>query len=303
MTEVLKKEVKVIVPASFVAYEYRYVSSSKDLVLVISQTGYSTNAIAALKKLKELNIKSVGITSNLDSDFKDYADTIIDYGVGVETVGYVTKGVTTLVVFLMLFALEMAKVEESIDDTTYLGKIGQMKVALESHPDIIKQTDSWIDDNIKSLSGASVLYFVAYGSNFGVALEGALKFGETVLVPTMVYEMEEYIHGNNLQLTPNYSVIVLDNGDHTTEKAKEVFRATSAVTDRVYMVASDSSEDKRYISVPLNGDETMNPLYSLPVVQTLSANISSLLDRKQHPLIKEFKKTVQSKSENYEDID
>lgn len=40
---------------------------------------------------------------------KDYADLTIEYGVGEELVGYVTKGVTTLALYLCLFAIEYTK--------------------------------------------------------------------------------------------------------------------------------------------------------------------------------------------------
>lgn len=45
-------------------------------------------------------------------------------------------------------------------------------------------------------------YVCGVGANLGTASEGALKFGETVSIPTAAYEVEEYIHGPNIQMTP-----------------------------------------------------------------------------------------------------
>ena len=58
-------------------------------------------------------------------------------------------------------------------------------------------------------------YVCGVGANLGTASEGALKFGETVSIPTAVYEVEEYIHGPNIQMTPRYSVFLIDGGEGT----------------------------------------------------------------------------------------
>ena len=55
----------------------------------------------------------------------------------------------------------------------------------------------------------SWVYSCGAGANYGTALESALKMGETIHIPSCCYEIEEYIHGPNLQLTPQYNVIFL----------------------------------------------------------------------------------------------
>ena len=59
------------------------------------------------------------------------------------------------------------------------------------------------------------------------SVRGALKIGETVHIPANAYEVEEYIHGPNLQLTPAYTVIILDNNDHTSQRVHQIYQATS----------------------------------------------------------------------------
>ena len=56
----------------------------------------------------------------------------------------------------------------------------------------------------------SWVYSCGAGANYGTALESALKMGETIHIPSCCYEIEEYIHGPNLQLTPQYNVIFFD---------------------------------------------------------------------------------------------
>lgn len=90
MMKYLDCNVEIVPPNTFLYSDLTY--TDDDFIFVISQSGCSTNSIDALKKLKSINKTAIGITGNVNSDFKDYADVVIDYGVGVETVGYVTKG-------------------------------------------------------------------------------------------------------------------------------------------------------------------------------------------------------------------
>ena len=86
MMKYLHCNVEIVPPNTFLYSDLTY--TDDDFIFVISQSGCSTNSIDALKKLKSINKKAIGITGNINSDFKDYADVVIDYGVGEETVGY-----------------------------------------------------------------------------------------------------------------------------------------------------------------------------------------------------------------------
>ena len=99
-------EVLVTEPFTFCAYESCL--PADELAVVISQSGYSTNALHALDTIRAKGRTAIGITSDLSSDFRTHADLLIDYGCGQESVGYVTMGVTALCLFLCLFALRQS---------------------------------------------------------------------------------------------------------------------------------------------------------------------------------------------------
>ena len=47
--------------------------------------------------------RAIGITSNVNSDFGDgICDVVVDYGIGIETVGYVTLGMVGLVLYFIM---------------------------------------------------------------------------------------------------------------------------------------------------------------------------------------------------------
>ena len=297
--EYLDIEVKIIPPYTFCHYENNI--KEEDFVFVISQSGYSTNAIDALKKLRELGREAIGITGDINSDFRLFADPVIDYGVGIETVGYVTKGVTTLATFLILFALEAGLVKNKVSIEEYNKIKEEMILAMDAHKIVTEETFKLYEKNYKALTSMTNCYVCGCGSNYGLALEGALKIGETVQIPSIGLELEEYIHGPNLQLSPNYTVFIIDSGDPTSKRAIEIFYATKAVTDKVFIISNDLSiDDDHAIRVPVTIRETLSPLYGLPFFQIISYQVTEDLNRwKKHPLFDKFKEKAVSKSEAY----
>lgn len=49
---------------------------------------------------------------------------------------------------------------------------------------------------------------VGNGPNYGVAEEAALKLSETIKIPAMHHEGEEFVHGPEMQIVPGYLVFI-----------------------------------------------------------------------------------------------
>ncbi|MCD8028522.1 MAG: SIS domain-containing protein [Erysipelotrichaceae bacterium] len=251
MMKYLQCDVKVVPPNTFI-YNEHYLHSN-DLAFVVSQSGCSTNSIDALKKLKELGYQAIGLTGNVQSDFKDYADLVIDYGVGEETVGYVTKGVATLAQFLILFALEASFQSNIINHTTYNNIIDELTQIPGRHEVIQKETWDFYQRNKRELTAMSVSYTCGFMQGYGVACEGALKIGETIQIPSFAYEAEEFIHGPNLQLTPNYTLFFIDDFLVGSDRLIQIYQAAHSVSDRVYAITNSKVvDDKHALRVPFD---------------------------------------------------
>ena len=144
-------------------------------------------------------------------------------------------------------------------------------------------------------------YVCGVGANLGTASEGALKFGETVSIPTAVYEVEEYIHGPNIQMTPRYSVFLIDGGEGT-ERIHRIFEGTQIVTDNVFLLTrcADYKDEHNVMYVPMDVPEEITPLCWLPFFQMTACRLTDDLDRwNKHPLQRAMEKFVSSKSANY----
>lgn len=295
MEKYLGIDVKIVAPFTFANYGYEV--EDDNLVLVITQSGLSTNAIEALKKLDSMNHDTVCLTGNPENDVKDYADLVVDYGVGEELVGYVTKGVTTLCLFLMLFTCIYANKPELI---------ASINETVELNHRMIEKAETFIKKHYKHFSSMTQCYFCASYANYGTALEGALKIGETIHIPTGTYETEEYIHGPNLQLTPLYNMIIFDNNDHTSVRNRQIYEGTRKVTDHCFMVSGNPAyaDDDHVLFLEGEVKSELLPLIYLPFVQLLSYIISTDLKTIfQHPLMKEFKKIADAKTANFVNYD
>jgi len=290
LCEILKTEIKIINPFTFTNYDYRYVKDNH-FVVIVSQSGASTNCIDALKKLSEIKHKRYVLTGNIHSDCREYADEIIDWGCGNETMGYVTLGVVSLIAYLMLFGVYAAKRLNISDKIDYCQN--QINKAMNIHKEICQKTETFIQINYQSLMQMNKVYVLGCGANYGTALEGALKIGETVKVLAVGYEQDEFLHGPAIQLNPQYTLFLIDSGDGTSSHALQVFNALQKVSPLVYMITVQNINHPHVIKVDNPCDEPFSCLYYLPFFQLIAETISTDLDsKKSHPLYYEMNKVI-----------
>jgi glucoselysine-6-phosphate deglycase len=295
MKKTLSRDVKIIPPFTFSSYENDF--SKDDFVFAISQSGYSSNIIEALKKIKEKGRKAIVLTADPQSDIKNFADIVIDYGCGEETVSYVTLGVATLTTFLILFSLAAAK--KKIGDNKYNELLNEVKKIPKIHESSQEKFIKFYSVHRKNFLSMTNAYVCALGANIGSAMEAALKIGETVKIPISFYEAEEYIHGPNLQLDPLHAVFIIDGGVGS-KRLLEIFKGTKIVTDRTYFVTCGKYADDNVLSLEFDLMETLSPICFLPVFQLLAFFVTDELKKwRNHPLEELMEKSVSGKTAGY----
>ena len=293
----LNCDVKVISPMSFVYFENQI--TEDDFVFVVSQSGHSTNCIQALQKLKSLHREAVLITGQKNDDLKSYADIVVDYHMGIETVGYVTKGIVMLIEYLILFALVSGLKKHCIHQEVYDEIIKELLEVPERHQIIQEETKQFYQKHLYEMTSLNPTFFIGFIQSYGIALEGALKMAETTKHPCMAYEAEEFIHGFNLQLTPAYTVWCIDDCSQGSSRIISIYQAIQSVTPRTYAITnSPLVDDEHAIRIPFHIHEPLlMPLYILPVFQVLSYQISEELQTwNTHPRFSKFNDYVQTKT-------
>lgn len=297
LINVLKLPVQVQTPEYTIEFGMIYPKDS--FVIVISQSGSSTNIIHCLKKLKKDGIEEVSLTGNLVSEMAQYSHIILDYGPGNEYVDFVTTGVQTLVEYLIIFGIAVGDVTNE-EQVNFLDNLHN---AINSQSLIIQRVETFLSRKYLELSQENPTFFCGNGPNLGACKEGALKFQETLKRPTMYYEIEEFLHGPDMQLTPGYTVFLLDKLKEN-ERIHQVFQALKLVTSQDYMITTDLSfsDDSSAIVLPMYSNEFFSSFYFLPVLQYVSAFMTNKLDRwDTHPFFDKFDKQIPIKTADYSD--
>jgi glucoselysine-6-phosphate deglycase len=290
MTRSLRENVHVITPELFVLTLQD--NASKQFVLFVSQSGASTNILKALKVAKQAGLKTRLLTSNLKSEAAGVADESIDYGIGHETVGFVTLGMSGLVLFLSMFSLEVEEERQEEIQTYTLKSLEQM---LDSMSRVFNTSIDFFESHEMSLAEMGPVLINGNGTDLASAREGALKFQETLKLPTMHYEIEEFMHGPDIQLTPKYTVFLIDN-PLPSERIHDIFTGLETVTSRAFLITNGKYENENVISIPASPVRELNSLLTVIPFQVICAKLMPLLDiEKPHPFADRFMKAVPTK--------
>lgn len=261
--------------------------------IAISQSGYSTNILAALDSMKAEGESVVALTGNVGSPIAEHVGLVVDYGVGVESVDFVTMGVVTLIEFLVLFAASAAGELESM--------LQGLEDAVGAHAAAVELSGKFVKENELVLSRMAPVVFVGNGPQFGVAEEASLKFSETLKVPAMHFEGEEFIHGPEMQLTPDYTVFIIDEPQGSARLAS-IASAVSKVTDATYFVTSRPKGEPFEVVMPDVRDPFLSGIPSMALFQYIAAHITERVGRWDvHPYLADVEKEFAAKAEGYDE--
>ena len=298
LQKVTGKEVLLIPPFTFVHFKNDFCDD--DFIVVVSQSGRSTNAIEALELIKARGHRTIGITSDVNSDFKDICDLTIDWGVGVETVGYVTKGVATLAEYFMLFGIEAQLAKGKITEEEADCYKKEILKSMEAHEQLQASTQKYIDSHVKELYNMQELYVISAGANLGTATEAALKISETVKIHATVYECEEFLHGPLYPMTPKYGVLAYDTGNKAANSRIEaIYEASKGISTMPILVKCGECDDPEVISTNVELKDEVMPLAYLAVAPLIGDFASRRLEAQENPLLEEFQKKCATKSKKY----
>ena len=298
MKDILQTEIGLSTPFTFENHE----DCRKDtLYIFVSQSGCSTNILSAISKLKNQGYKCACLVGRDDSDAEKIADVTLNWKVGEEKIGFVTKGVSSLACFLMCFSLRLAEEQNFVDEKTYHYYLDEMRKTQKIQPQLLDNTIKVFEDNKNDFLGLKKVILLSSGPNIGTITEGALKISETCCISGQAFEAEEFLHGPIYPSTPEDLFIIVDNNDHpSSERMIAIANALKDISEKVYVLSNDSAFDETHrFSTDLQSDPLVSPLYKLTCLQVLAYLITENTNRYEpHEKIKLFKKAnkVASKS-------
>ena len=202
------------------ASELRYSDPMIDghtLLIVLSQSGETADTIAAMKECKHRGAKTLAVVNVVGSTIANIADHTLYTWAGPEIAVATTKGYTTQVSVLYLFALYTAKTLHRIDDELYDTLLKSLKALPKKIQEALDMNPA-IPALAKKYHGAASMFFIGRNTDYAVALEGALKMKEISYIHAESYAAGELKHGTIALIEEQQPVIALCCNEHIMEK-------------------------------------------------------------------------------------
>lgn len=201
-------------PSNFKFNGTSLLKEAKDntLVIAISQTGTSRGVLEAVGEAKNAGFTVLGLTDTEDSPLEKLSDYKITIGCGPEESNAKTKGYSATILNLILFSLKLGLKKHILSMEDYQAEIIELMKQVKKIDCVREKVENWCRKNYfgKNIKN---LYVLGYGMNFGTAMEGQLKLMETMCIPTMFNDIEEFSHGMHRSINKDSYVILL-NTEH-----------------------------------------------------------------------------------------
>jgi glutamine---fructose-6-phosphate transaminase (isomerizing) len=265
-----------------VASEYRYadpVGDEKTLVVAISQSGETTDTLAAIQAARAFGGRVFAVTNTQGSLITREADTVLLTRAGPEVGVAATKTFLTQVAALYLLALKLAGARNALPKEELL-EIGR---GLRGAPEKVEEAIELLGDGrvgkaVEVFAGARCALFLGRGRLFPVALEGALKLKEISYLPAEGYPAGEMKHGPIALVDEQCPVVALLGEGLLREKTFSNVEETVARGARVIAVAREgdaAAERVARVMLPVPATpEPLSPLVCAVPLQLLAYHVA-----------------------------
>lgn len=213
-----------------IASEYRYsdpLTDDKTLCIVISQSGETSDTLAALKEAKRLGAKSLAITNVVGSSISREADQTVYTWAGPEISVASTKAYTTQLVAGLLLAVYIGQLNGKMDSAVGAGILAGVKEL----PNLIHEIFE-VDEEMKAFAKhygfKSDAFFLGRGIDYAVAMEGSLKLKEISYIHAEAYAGGELKHGTLALIEEGVPVIALATQEDVYDKMISNIREVKA---------------------------------------------------------------------------
>ena len=266
-----------------IASEFRYRRLLLDdtvMVVPISQSGETADTLAGLRLAKKMGAKVIAICNVLGSTITRESHGTIYTHAGPEIGVASTKAFTCQLTALLLLTLFLSEIRKTIAPKERKG-IGQ---ALLDLPALMEQELPRLQEETARIAEGFAqsrdFLYLGRGSNFPIALEGALKLKEISYIHAEGYAAGELKHGPIALIDRDMPVLALAPKDSVYEKLISNVEEVKARSGRIILVAHAGDRNckriaEQVITVPVCHEE-LNPILFVLPLQLLAYEIAVL---------------------------
>ncbi|HET7413821.1 MAG TPA: glutamine--fructose-6-phosphate transaminase (isomerizing) [Pararhizobium sp.] len=257
-----------------IASEFRYREmplSPSSAAIFVSQSGETADTLASLRYCKENGLKIGALVNVQESTMAREADMLLPTLAGPEIGVASTKAFSCQLSVLASLAVIAAKSRGTIGSEQEAAMIQ----ALAEVPRLVTRVLSSIQPQVEMLSRELAKYdhvlYLGRGTNFPLAMEGALKLKEISYIHAEGYAAGELKHGPIALIDENMPVIVIAPYDRVFDKTMSNMQEVAARGGKIILItdekgaASASVETMATILMPETDELTAPLVYALPI--------------------------------------
>ena len=259
-----------------IASEFRYrnpLVDSSTLVIVISQSGETSDSLAAMKEAKPLGARTLAVTNVVGSSISREADQVIYTWAGPEIAVASTKAYTTQLLVMLMLALYLAELRESLRADRLQSIVHELRELPQKAEKFLSNGQA-VKTFAEQYGFNDDVFFIGRSIDYAVAMEGALKLKEISYIHAEAYAAGELKHGTLALIIEGVPVIALatqrDVYEKTLSNIKEV-KARDAVVIGLAMEGDDQIEKyvDHTIFIPAT-DKYLAPILAVIPLQLLA---------------------------------
>ena len=271
-----------------VASEFRYrkvVVQPDTLFVSISQSGETADTLAALRNAKALSPEQGGYLASLAicnvgiSSLVRESDLCLLTLAGPEIGVASTKAFTTQLVALMLLTLSIGRVRGTLDKQLEAELVDELR-RLPTRLDDALAMDKVVEKISELFAEKHHALFLGRGTQYPVAMEGALKLKEISYIHAEAYPAGELKHGPLALVDSDMPVVTVAPNNELLEKLKSNLQEVRARGGELVVFADQQAgmsngEGTHVVNMPHIHDALAPILYTIPL-QLLSYYVAVL---------------------------
>ena len=266
-----------------IASEFRYRQAplpGHGLTLFISQSGETADTLAALRYVKEFDLNTAAVVNVPECTMSREAGITLRTFAGPEIGVASTKAFSAQLTTLACFTIALARARGHIDQAKEAALIHELSEVPARASEVLEQSDT-IHHLAQPLVEARDILYIGRGSNYPIALEGALKLKEISYIHAEGYAAGELKHGPIALIDEHVPVIVIAPSDALFEKTASNLQEVAARDGKVILISDQKGIDAAghlamtTIKVPPVSSFVSPILYTLPV-QLLAYHVAVL---------------------------
>jgi glucosamine--fructose-6-phosphate aminotransferase (isomerizing) len=261
-------------------FRYRYPIIDKDtLIVTLSQSGETADTLAALQEAKRLGATySLAICNVPESSLVRESDLVMLTNAGPEIGVASTKAFTTQLAVLYLLVIAIGR-RFDLDENLELKILSEL-MDLPKYITSVLQLDDEIKQLAERFSDKNNALFLGRGSQFPIAMEGALKLKEISYIHAEAYPAGELKHGPLALIDNAMPVITVAPNNSLLEKLRSNIQEVSARGGQliVFMdegLSATNDQNMTIIKVTSVVNELAPLVYSIPL-QLLAYHVAVL---------------------------